>query len=738
MNLGGASRRAWVPSNGVPGLGAVSRRSLLRAAAFSGAAASVGALLGAPGALAAPATQNGAITLQLRAWGWGSGVGGSEDVVNRLLWEDTAPWRATHKGVNITIVPNTGGPAQVISDILAGVGPDVYHSWHPSTIFSGHYSMNLDPFISQTNADMSIFNSAQLARFRLEDGYHALPCYLGTMTLGVNESLLDQMGLDYPAKGWSYKDFALLAHQATRAGTDPSKRVYGADFGLGNLGAPTGYLPPAAVLEGFGGAYVDPANPAHSYLDSPGSVQAVDWIYAMARENVLSNPNGGGVFHLNQAAMSWLPSFFLPQAAETYRGFKWAYYDMPAFPTGPATGATSDMYAINPLTKNPQLAWELLYWLSFEKTWQRRMMSLFLLSPPITSLWEEWVSIVPVVAPPLQGKNLQAFADLAISNRAFPQQGFAYESVQADALINTWGAKIWANQLGVHAGLAQLSDQINALEASGNKLAQEQAAALHAIEAIKPSLTAQYPAPATSGIGVPFSPAKQWVLAQPQGQYTMLGDGWDIYNASDNCVFACIPVTASEGEWSCRVTAISNLTCETAGKPTLSVWAKAGIMARGDLSDDAPMATPHVTGANQIEWEVRAIPGITPSSSAGLVPAGVKNLMRPVDTPVPNFLLAPLWLKMKRVGIQFTPYASMDGKQWTQLSAPTVAEMGGCWLGIFATAHNGDFGNKGYIRVVFDKLSFTPTHFVQLGSLGTPPGGGPVPKNWATMVTPIS
>ena len=692
-------------------------------------------LVPAPLALASPAVQHGVTTLQLRAWGWGSGVGGSESVVNKLLWEDTAPWRAAHKGVNITIVPNTGGPGQIISDILAGVGPDVYHSWHPSTIFSGNYSMNLDPFISQSNADLSVFNAAQLARFRLTDGYHALPCYLGTMTLAINEGLLDTMGLTYPAKGWTYQDFAALAKQATRPSTNPSKRIYGANFGLGNLGAPSGYLPPAGVLHGFGGGYVDPANPARSYLDSPGSVSATEWVYAMARENVLSSPNGGGSFHLGTAAMTWAPSFFLPQAAENYRSLKWSYYDMPAFPTGPATGATSDLYAINPLTKNPQLAWELLYWLSFEKTWQRSMIDLFLLSPPLTALWAEWVVRVPQVAPPLTGKNLQAFAELAINNRAFPQEGFQFEAVEADAIINTWGSKIWTHQTGIHSGLSQMSTQINALEASGNKLALEQAAALHAMESVKPSPTARYPAPATAGIGVPFSPAKQWVVAQPHGQYTMLGDGWDIYNASDNCVFACIPVTATEGEWSCRITAVSNLTCETAGKPTLSVWAKAGIMARGDLSDDAPMVTPHVTGANQIEWEVRPIPGMTPSGGSGLVPTGVKNLMRPVNTPVPNFLLAPLWLKMRRVGLQWTPYASMDGSKWTQLAPAAVAQMGGCWLGIFATAHNADFGDKGYIRVVFDHVSFKPTHLVQLGSLGTPPTGGPVPKNWATMTT---
>lgn len=716
-------------------IGTLRRRAVLRAAALGGALGAAGGwALAQPVAAAAPELQHGTITLQLRAWGWGSGVGGTETVVNKLLWEDTEPWRATHKGVNILIVPNTGGPGQIIADILAGNGPDVFHSWHPSTVFSGHYTLNLDPFIRQSNADLSVFNAAQLARFRLADGYHALPCYLGTMTLAVNEGLLDQMGLTYPAPGWTYQDFAELARRATRPSTNPAKRVYGADFGLGNLGAPSGYLPPAAVLEGFGGAYVDPSNPARCYLDSAGSVAAVEWVYGLARENIISNPNGGGSFHLNQAAMTWAPSFFLPQAAENWRSLKWSYYSMPAFPTGPATGATSDLYAINPLTKYPNLAWELLSWLSFEKTWQRRMIDLFLLSPALKSLWEEWVARVPVIAPPLQGKNLQAFAQLATGDRAFPQQGFAYESVQADALVDQWGNKIWTHQVGIREGLTQLTKAIDALEASANVVAAQQAATLRAIESVKPGPTTHYPMPPVGGIGVPATPATAWVKADAAtGTYTLLGDGVDVWSTSDNCVFACLPITATEGEWVCRVTAVSNLTCMASGKPALSVWAKAGIMARGDLSDDAPMASPHVTGANQIEWEVRTIAGIYPSSDAGLVPSGVKSLMRPVGTPVANFLLAPLWLKIRRVGDQWTPFASMDGVHWTQLAPPAVAQMGGCWIGVFVLAHNGDFGAKGYIRAVFDHLNFRPTHFVQLGDEGTPPAAGPVPKDWATM-----
>jgi len=51
-----------------------------------------------------------------------------------------------------------------------------------------------------------------------------------------------------------------------------------------------------------------------------------------------------------------------------------------------ASGATEDMTVMNPATKYPDLAWDLMYWLAFKPQWQRSMMQLYLLSPALTAL----------------------------------------------------------------------------------------------------------------------------------------------------------------------------------------------------------------------------------------------------------------------------------------------------------------------------------------------------------------
>ncbi len=709
----------------------ISRRSALArggAAAVAvtalGGVAGCGTLGSKPGAT----TQKPRTIIALRAWGYGSGAAGSEATINGLLHSATATWRAKHPGVDVQIVPNTGGPGQVVAEILAGTGPDIYHSWHPDVIFATDgLTVDLSPYLRKSNANLSAFNKAQMSLFQLPSGVRALPCYLGTMALAVNETLLDSLGLTYPQPGWTYKEYGQLATEISRSHQGKSQ-VYGGAFGLGNLGAPNGFLPPNCILEGFGGSYVAAGNPTKCNLDAPGSVEAIKWIYGLAQSKAITSPNGGGRFSQGTLGMTWAPSFFLPQAATNWNSLKWHYYDMPSFPqTGPVTGATSDLYAMNPASKNPDLAWSLLEWLSFEPEWQRKMIRIFLLSPALVSLWEEWVTLVPQYAPPLANKNLKAFATLAQNNHAYPQQFMRWQADQAYTLMNTWGQKMWSRQIGVTGGLSSMVKQIDALELSG-------ASAANALTKVQRELktvpkTGHYPAPPKKGAGDPYHLAPSYMQVDKHGVYTLLGDGYDVYLAQDACTFFCLPQTAADGRWTCRVTTITNLTC-----PQLSSWAKVGLMARGDLSDDAPMVSTHVTGGNAIEWQDRALPGMTPGGQGGLAPTGLKGAMvKPLGTPTPNFLSQPIWLRLERSQAVWTAFSSLDGKKWNQTGQPSRAEMGATWVGLMCTSHNSDFKDKGYIRARLDHVSFTPTMKVQLGVTGVPPASGPVPANWATM-----
>lgn len=296
--------------------------------------------------------------------------------------------------------------------------------------------------------------------------------------------------------------------------------------------------------------------------------------------------------------------------------------------------------------------------------------------------------------------------------------------------------QVMSGKVDAALALPQAAKRIEAIQTIGAASKVNAVALIKGIESTAVGAGSHYPAPKKSGQGAPYSKTPYIVTNAKTGVYTLLGDGWDVWLSSDNPTFAALPVTATEGTWECRLTSISNLTC-----PHLSQWSKFGIMARGDLSDDAPMCTLHVDGGHSIEWQYRGIAGITPGGQAGLSlpPPGSKSgnatLVQPIAKKFPNYLIKPVWLRLQRKGTTWTPWASWwDGKTWVQTGSPqVVAEMGGCWIGVIACAHNGSFNDTGYARATFDHLSFHPTELVQLGNQGIPPSAGPVPKNWATM-----
>lgn len=459
----------------------VMRRDLLRrgaaaAALVTGAAALAGCAGQAAGAAkvaTAPTVQQPKIVLGMRAWGVGSGAAGSPQTINALLYQKTAPWRAKNPGVDVKIIENTGGPQGLIASIIAGEGPDIYHSWHPGTMFATDgFAADLRPYLKKYNADLTVFNKAQMDLFILADGsIRALPYYLGIQTMAVCEGMLDVLGLSYPQPDWTYQDYADLCTAVAKGGKyksgNSSLPVYGGNYGLGNLGAPSGYLPPVCILQGFGGSYVDPSNPAKSNLGSAGAIQGTTWAMGLARENIIAGPGATANFGTT-LAMDWAPSFFLPQAATGWRTLKWSYYNMPSFPIGGAvTAATEDLWALNPQSKHIDLAWDLLYWCSFEPSWQVSQMELFLLSPALTSLWDRWLTYVPQLAPILGTKNLKTFADLAQSGHAYPQQFLRYSDPSAENLTNAVGSQIWNNKVGIRVGLTQLAQQIDAMEVAG-------------------------------------------------------------------------------------------------------------------------------------------------------------------------------------------------------------------------------------------------------------------------------
>lgn len=701
------------------GRGRLTRRGALQGAAAGAAVATLGTLTGS--AAAAASRQNGRIKLLFRAWTSNS----SYQTEQALMQQAAAPWIAQHPGVDLTVHAQAGGIGNVVSDILAGANaPDVYHSWHPQVVFSNPaFAADLTPYVQKYNADLSVFNQAQLQVFQQPRGLLALPYYLGTYAVIVNQTLYDNAGVKYPDPNWDYQEYSRLALALSSKAAGTKKQVWGGGIGIGWLGTPgdesvNAFVPPFIAWGFGGGSYVDPSNPARCVANSPATVKANEWAYNLYKANALATGSSGFFsFTSDQYATAPGPSFFLPTAATSFTSMKWDFWPMPTFPNGLASGSTEDLTAMNPSTKYPDLAWDLMYWLAFEPAWQRSMMRIYLLSPALTSLWDEWVTVVGHTAPSLKTKNLQAFSEIAKANRSFPHQVFAYEATQAETIFADWGKKALANQVSVTEALTQITNQVNALEAVGPQETQQSAALLTKISnELKAAATSArvltFNQPPLVDAGTPSTKAPQFVSVK-NGTYTIIGQGEGPSGIADSGTFAAMPFTASKGSLSARLTGIYAYK-----NKTIQDGCQIDLMARSSLSNAAGNVSLGYNTGHGVHLHTRPVPDVgegdqKDGTSPGLL---ARALFKVNDyAPAKNYLPMPLWLRLVRDAGLWTGFTSLNGKTWTQAGTPVTLEAGGVWVGLWVGS-NTNWNAQMIVQATFDNVSFTPTTFVQVGT----------------------
>lgn len=99
-------------------------------------------------------------------------------------------------------------------------------------------------------------------------------------------------------------------------------------------------------------------------------------------------------------------------------------------------------------------------------------------------------------------------------------------------------------------------------------------------------------------------------------------------------------------------------------------WSKAGLMIRGDLTDDAANAFIFLTGDNGVAFQTRGEAGAFTTS----------NVFANWDGPV--------WLRLARAGDVFTSFASINGTTWTTLGQATINLSNDAFVGMAVTSHN--------------------------------------------------
>jgi|GEM_PF-5645111 len=319
-------------------------------------------------------------------------------LVDQLL----QPFYQQNPSIHVKLILSNGPTTEtgLLTGAAAGTNPDVFHTWVvPTAQLENNILLDLMPYASKDNVDLSIFSSQQIGQLRAGSGLFGLPMYLGTVTVLINKSMLDSMGIAYPAQDWTYADWAQLASATTKKNATGT-----ATHGIDNISMQ--YMD-EWQFQAFGGSILNPADPTQCTLDAPGSIAATRWYADLFASGAAIHAKT--LFFQGQSfsrlAQSWELDFWL---ASLYRsGVDWDIMSLPTNPGYPGvTRSTSDYYGVSAATKHGKESWELVRYMGTAPAFAEGLIKTRLFTPALKSLWPQFVTIINQVAPFTRGKNM--------------------------------------------------------------------------------------------------------------------------------------------------------------------------------------------------------------------------------------------------------------------------------------------------------------------------------------------
>ncbi len=136
---------------------------------------------------------------------------------------------------------------------------------------------------------------------------------------------------------------------------------------------------------------------------------------------------------------------------------------MPVGPVAQTVLCSTNFYAVNSATAQPELSWELLRWLTVEPDFGRFLMQTLLYPPVRLDQWEQWRAIVTTVAPSLRSKDLGVFVHQAAADRLWAGTVFPYPDAAVYPILADASQQLLQGKVSVARGFASIARQIDAL-----------------------------------------------------------------------------------------------------------------------------------------------------------------------------------------------------------------------------------------------------------------------------------
>jgi multiple sugar transport system substrate-binding protein len=356
--------------------------------------------------------------------------------------EQLAQFEAEHPNISVYFVPDPDNVVdQMPVDMQAGTAADVFQgccTHFPDWAQRG-YALDLSPFVKADldQATIADWDPVQYQAFFTRDGRQfGLPKYHGALALYYNKDLFDQFHVDYPQASWNHDDYLRAMMQLTRdRDGDGRTDLWGSMLDV--------YWDRVQVhVNGWGGYFVDPADPTICRMGDPPALAALEWLRArmwddrtMAKLQDVNGLSTQQAFISGKIAMvedgSWALKNILTNAI-----FRWGVAPFPSGPVRKVTLSTTDGFGIYAGTKHPEAAWELMKFL-ISKDYGRAMARGDFLQPARASIIEDWIGYVRGQYPQqTRDVDLAAFADgqlkgYSVVAEIFPNMADAQSIAQA-------------------------------------------------------------------------------------------------------------------------------------------------------------------------------------------------------------------------------------------------------------------------------------------------------------------
>lgn len=367
-------------------------------------------------------------------------------------------FNASHEDIKVELRAIGNFDDAIPVEVAAGVGPDVFFV-HPNNIVSWARAgllADLSPFVERDAQSLELGNyfPFALAISQVDGRYYSWP--YGIVELGrlmYNKELFDRAGMLVPDETWDWEEFKKAASRLT---LDRNGDGVNDQWGTNPMNHREVYH---YILSMGGRLYSEDLT---TYLpDRQPTLEAMRFAGSLVREGITNRQVGGGPWNNGEVAMYFHHFAGAVSALAQVRqsgAFEAGSTVQPMHPSGVRKILFStNMFGINPNSKNKEAAWEFIRWAVGVEGWARAgyeafgvaqlvpprsdvaMSSYFTevdptrapvsLNPALSiQILTEWG--VPEVVPPGHGRVYSMFTNglRAVENGETPPESF-YESV---------------------------------------------------------------------------------------------------------------------------------------------------------------------------------------------------------------------------------------------------------------------------------------------------------------------